>query len=208
MDQALVAVARSLGLTSSRVVQVQQVHGSRTIAVRPGMAVPNDVEADALMTDDATRAVAVRVADCASILIAGRAGSVVAAVHAGWRGTAARAVTACVRALGDEFGCDPQDLLVAIGPLIRACCYEVGPSTREAFIGPETDRWFSPGRGDRLQFDVARANRDQLEAAGVLESRIYDSGLCTACHVEAFYSYRKEGPGAGRLMGIIRPQRA
>jgi YfiH family protein len=178
------------------------------IRVADGEPFPRDVEADALLTDDGRRAVAVRVADCAPILIASASRRAVAAVHAGWRGTAARVVASAVTALELEFGCRPEDLVVAIGPLIRACCYEVGPSTRQVFVGPEADRWFLPGRQDRLQLDVARANRDQLQAAGVLDAHIYDSGLCTACHPGAFYSYRKEGAVAGRLMGIIRPRTA
>jgi YfiH family protein len=149
----------------------------------------------------------VRVADCAPILIADARRAVVAAVHAGWRGTAAGVAGAAVTALEREFGCAARNLIAAIGPLIRVCCYEVGLSTRQAFTQREADRWFSPGRGDRLQLDVAAACRDQLEAAGVPRDQIHDSGLCTACHLDTFFSYRKEGSGAGRLFAGIRPAR-
>ena len=205
-DPAVAAVAASLGLTSAGVVQVHQVHGCRVLAVRAGAGPPPGFEGDVLLSDDPQRAVGVRVADCAPLLIADRSRGAVAAVHAGWRGTAARAAVAAVIALRRVFGSDPADLVAAIGPLIRVCCYEVGPATRDAFNGKDADRWFSPGRGGRLQLDVAAANRDQLEAAGVSAAQIHDSGLCTACHLDAFHSYRKEGPGAGRLMGLIRPR--
>lgn len=203
-DHATAAVAASLRLTPSAIVQVHQVHGAGVLVVRRGSSVTGTLEGDVLVGNDSGRAVGVRVADCAPILIADRTGIAVAAVHAGWRGTAAGAVGAAVAALAVEFGCAPVDLVSAIGPLIRACCYEVGPSTREAFQQPGADRWFSRGRADRLQLDVAAANRDQLEAAGVPPGQIFDSGLCTACHPGVFHSYRRQGGQAGRLFGLIR----
>lgn len=204
-DPAVAAVAASLGVTPANVVQVHQVHGCAVLVAGTAGAPPADCEADVLVTDDPARAVAVRVADCAPILIGDRRRRAVAAVHAGWRGTAGGAAQAGVRALRDAFGSDPTDLVAAIGPLIRACCYEVGPETRAQFVQRTADQWFLPGRGDRLQLDVAKANRDQLEAAGVPRDSIHDSGLCTACHRDTFHSYRKDGSHAGRMMGIIRP---
>lgn len=209
-DPALAAVAASLCMTPAQVRQVHQVHGTRVVVA--GRDLDPVAEADVLLSEDPDSAVAVRVADCAPILLAQRQGQCVAAVHAGWRGTAAGAVGAAVRALGDAFGARPVDLLAAIGPTIGACCYEVGSETREAFAAaqhPEASlgRWFRPGRADRWQLDVPRANRDQLEAAGVPAASIFDSGLCTACHAGAFYSYRREGGAAGRLLGIIAPGR-
>jgi YfiH family protein len=160
-------------------------------------------------TDDPLRGVAVRVADCAPILIGDRHGRAVAAVHAGWRGTAARAAQAGVEALRARAAIEPSDLNVAIGPSIRACCYEVGPELREAFSAAGHDdaaigRWFTRGKGDRWQLDVPRANRDQLEAAGVPAAQIFDSGLCTACHPDVFHSYRRTGRATGRMIGVIR----
>jgi copper oxidase (laccase) domain-containing protein len=86
----------------------------------------------------------------------------------------------------------------------------VGPDVREgvASLGQRFDadaaaRWFSPG-DDRLQLDLWRANRDQLIAAGVPDSSIHVAGLCTACHAEHFFSYRREGKRAGRMLAAIR----
>jgi YfiH family protein len=137
------------------------------------------------------------------------AGRAVAAVHAGWRGTAAGIVDAAARALTERFGVEPRDLLVAIGPCIHQCCYEVGPELREEFAAHGHDtaqvhRWFSKGRGDRWQLDVTGSNRDQLEFLGVPPDQIIDSGLCTACHPEVFHSYRRSGSRAGRMLGVIR----
>ena len=199
------------------VAMVTQVHGREVVVVRKGSPVPPPrPEADVLISDASDIAIAVRAADCVPLLMADRVRGVVAAVHAGWRGTAARAVVAAVDALGREFGTQPTDLVVAIGPSIGACCYEVGTDLVDAFAaaGHERyliDRWFlspPPPRGSvakpGLHLDVARANIDQLILAGVPEDQIYASGLCTAMHLDVLTSYRKEKEKAGRIAGVIR----
>jgi YfiH family protein len=169
-----------------------------------------------LISDAPDIAIAVRAADCVPLLMADRVRGVVAAVHAGWRGTAARAAVAAVDALAREFGTSPADLVVAIGPSIGACCYEVGTDLVDAFAaaGHERyliDRWFPsppPARGSKdraqLTLDVARANTDQLILAGVPEEQIYASGLCTAMHLDVLTSYRREKDKAVRIAGVIR----
>jgi copper oxidase (laccase) domain-containing protein len=123
---------------------------------------------------------------------------------------------AAVDALSREFGTSPADLVVAIGPSIGACCYEVGTDLVDAFAaaGHERyliDRWFPsppPARGSKdraqLTLDVARANTDQLILAGVPEEQIYASGLCTAMHLDVLTSYRREKDKAVRIAGVIR----
>src|SRR5215510_14873043 len=121
--------------------------------------------------------------------MADRARGAVAAVHAGWRGTAARAAVAAVDAMAREFGTRPSDLVVAIGPSIGACCYEVGSDLVDAFAaaGHERyliDRWFMTPRERRMRLDLVGANRDQLVLAGVREENIHACGLCTAMHLD------------------------
>ena len=199
------------------VAMVNQVHGREVVVVRRGSPAPHPrPKADALVSDAVDVAIAVRAADCVPLLMADRARGVVAAVHAGWRGTVARVAVAAVDALGREFGTRPQDLIVAIGPNIGACCYEVGSELVDAFAsaGHERyliDRWFlspPPSRGSSvrsaLTLDVARANVDQLILAGVPEEQILVSGLCTAMHLDVLTSYRKEKEQAGRIAGVIR----
>ena len=199
------------------VAMIHQVHGKEVIVVRRGSPVPHPrPKADALVSDSVDVAIAARAADCVPLLMADRSRGVVAAVHAGWRGTVARVAVAAVDALKREFGSQPQDLIVAIGPSIGACCYEVGSELVDAFAaaGHERyliERWFSsppPPRGssDRsaLTLDVARSNADQLILAGVPEDQIFLSGLCTAMHLEVLTSYRKEKEKAGRIAGVIR----
>jgi len=185
---------------------VHQVHGAAVIDVRPGEAHERP-QADGLVSGDPSLMLSVRVADCAALLIADRRRGAVAAVHAGWRGTAAGIAAAAVAQLRQLHRSDPRDLVAALGPSIGPCCYTVGEELIEAFREAGQDdvdlgRWFR--HDERLELDLWTANRDQLEAAGVPGSAIYVSGLCTACHPEWFYSYRREGTAAGRLVGFIR----
>jgi YfiH family protein len=199
------------------VAMVTQVHGRDVVVVRQGSPLTETrPEADVQISDATDIAIAVRAADCVPLLMADRIRGVVAAVHAGWRGTAARAAVAAVEALGREFGTHPADLIVAVGPSIGACCYEVGSELVDAFAsaGHERyliDRWFlspPPERGSKqrspLTLDVAGANTDQLILAGVPEAQIYSSRLCTAMHLDVLTSYRKEKEKAGRIAGVIR----
>jgi YfiH family protein len=207
--------AAAVGASSS--VGLTQVHGNAVVVVKRGDPPPVDrPEADILISDDPTRAIIVRAADCVPLLMADRASGAVAAVHAGWRGTAASAARAALHALQDHFGVHPANVVAAIGPSIAPCCYEVGTELVDAFAaaGHERyliDRWFiarPPRRGSRerpkLRLDVAGANRDQLILAGVPEAQIHMAGLCTAMNLDVLTSFRVEKEKAGRLAGVIR----
>ena len=199
------------------VATVNQVHGREVVTIRNGVA-SGDArqDADVLVSNDPRVAIAVRAADCVPLLLADRKTGAVAAVHAGWRGTAAGAAGAAVAALARDFSVVPQDLVAAIGPSIGPCCYEVGSELVNAFAAAGhprhlIDRWFSVrGTGIRgqgtgtLVLDVPGANRDQLVLAGVPEEQIYLSGLCTAMHLDVLTSYRVEKAQAGRMAGVIR----
>lgn len=208
------AMRESLG--TARLVMLTQVHGADVVAIGDGDELPDRTRlGDALATNRSDLAVGVRVADCVPLLVADRATGAVAAIHAGWRGTAAGIAGAAVTAMGRAFGCRPSNLVVAIGPSIGACCYEVGSELVDAFAaaGHERgviDRWFiakPPPRGSRarlpLHLDLASANRDQLMLAGVPGDQIHTSGLCTAMHLDVLTSYRAERSQAGRTAGVI-----
>lgn len=206
------------------VVALTQVHGRSVVTVRRGVpAAYADIdgghgrpEGDALVSDDPSVALAVRAADCVPLLLADTRTGAVAAVHAGWRGTAAGVAAAAVDALAREFSANPADIVAAIGPSIGACCYEVGAELVDAFAAAGharhlIDRWFAAPplpRGERgrppLRLDVAAANRDQLVLAGVGETNIHMAGLCTAMHLDVLTSFRAEKHRAGRIAGVIR----
>ena len=204
-------------LGARRIATLTQVHGRDTVVIRQGQGDwqqdARRPEADILVSDDAETALAVRAADCVPLLLADPGTGAVAAVHAGWRGTAAGAATAAIDALAREFSARPRDLIAAIGPSIGACCYEVGPELIDAFTAAgharrDVDRWFmTPGSAAKPRLDTWAANRDQLMMAGVLEENIHISGLCTASNVDLFPSYRVEKEKTGRLVGAIRAGR-
>jgi polyphenol oxidase len=221
--EAWQTLAPSVGVSADRFVTLNQVHGRHVIAVRRGIdpaalraLQEKRPDADGVVSDSPDVALVVRAADCAPLLMADTRIGVVAAVHAGWRGTAARVGGAAIEALAREFGSRPADLVVAIGPAIGPCCYEVGTDVVDAFAaaGHERyliERWFPappPRRGSTerstLRLDVPGANRDQLMLAGVPEENIHVAGLCTAMHLDVLTSYRAEKEQAGRIAGVIR----
>ena len=203
------AVAGAVGVDAARLRLIRQVHGASVAVVRPSEEPWTPPEADAIVSDDPSAAVAVRVADCAPVLLADTRLGVVGAAHAGWRGTVQRAAAAAVAALRVHFGSQPQDLIAAIGPCLGPCCGEVGPEVVEAFRGAghsidDMRRWFQAGRGDRSLLALSLANADQLSAAGIPRDQIFDAAICTRTHATLFHSYRADGHGAGRMAAVIK----
>lgn len=204
--------AGSVGCPVSRIGRVRQVHGADVRVVRAAdLAADASADAppaaDAAVTCDPGVAVAVVAADCVPMLLADPATGAVAAVHAGWRGTAANVAGATVATLTREWGVNPSALIAAIGPSIGACCYAVGPELLTAFAqaGHRPDaiaQWFSQDN-DRLVLDLWTANRDLLLQAGLRPDHIHVSGLCTQTHIDVFESYRADGAAAGRMAAII-----
>lgn len=149
-------------------------------------------EGDALLTAEAGCTISVRTADCFPILLVDRAQRVVAAVHAGWRGTAAGIAAEAVHQMQFTFGTRPEDVLAAIGPGIGACCYEVGE---------DVARQFDRGRTGRL--DLASHNIRQLESAGVPAGQIDYQATCTFCNAAQFYSWRRDKDMSARMISYV-----
>ena len=203
-------LAATLGVSPDRLVSVRQVHGRAvrlvtTAAEAAAGSAATAEGADAMISTDPGCAIAVHVADCVPILMADRGRRLVAAVHAGWRGTCAGVTTTALETIR-ELGVSPADLVVAIGPSIGPCCYQVDGRVRTAFLGmtPDAVAWFTEDGLERWKLDLWQANVDQLEAGGVAASAIHACRICTADHLETCFSYRREGAGAGRLAAAIR----
>ncbi len=211
-----VMLSRSVDAAPGRLARLKQVHGTGAVIVSAEDELPAEgsesgwPRADIAMTHAPGTAVAVQVADCVPLLLSDRTSGAVAAVHAGWRGAAAGVAARAVDAMRRHFGSRASELVAAIGPSIGPCCYQVGQDvfgafSEAGFSGAQLRDWFEPDPAPgRYRLDVPRAVRDQLAAAGLRVSNIGSCGLCTACHPSLFYSYRREGPGTGRLAGVIR----
>jgi polyphenol oxidase len=192
--------------------RMNQVHGCHVLMVNDGSMMSGVLPtADAAVSSRCEVGVVVKVADCVPILVADRHGDGVAAIHAGWRGTAQLIARSTVETMAHACGRPTSAFVAALGPSIGACCYQVGADVLAGFearaaVAREGTylRWFSQREGDRLQLDLWRANRDQLLAAGVPASSIHVARLCTACHPGRFFSYRREGERAGRMLAAIR----
>ena len=200
-------LAHALGIDLQGLVRLRQVHCADVyVAGREKLQPPafrDWPEADIAISDDPSTALSIRVADCVPILLADRRGGPVAAVHAGWKGTAAGAAMVAVDALRSKYGSRPSDVIAAVGPSIGPCCYEVGHELAGHFAShPEAHTWFSQHAKPHL--DLWRATRDQLARAGVPAAQIHVSALCTFDHAELFHSYRRDGKNAGRLVAAIR----
>ena len=194
------ALAESIGRGDMPIARATQVHGKGVVAVRSAIP-PRETalagEGDVLVTARAGVALAVQTADCVPILLFSEAG--VAAVHAGWRGTAAGAAREGVAALTAECGAPPAGMRAILGPAIGACCYEVGGEVAAAFAGDFVRR----GCGGKFRLDLKGANRAQLVDAGVPPDSIDVLPHCTLCGGPELASYRRDGAAAGRMIALV-----
>ena len=178
----------------------RQVHGATVRHAERGGLVGR---ADGLTTARAGVPLCISTADCLPVLLYDARAGRLAAVHAGWRGTVQAVTRATVSALV-EAGSAAADLVVAIGPSIGPCCYEVDAPVIErlekAFPG-RWEPWATPKGPGKWMLDLWGANLDQLAMAGVRAERIDVLGLCTGCRPDLLFSYRRER-GTGRLVAV------
>jgi len=198
-------VASAMGLDG--IAFCKQVHGDTLYrGESPGLA----GDGDGLVTDTPGLGVMCFSADCPLVLVADNSSQAVGVAHASWRSTVKQITLRLVDRLGDEFNCEPENLVAGICPSAGPCCYQVGPEVVEAAVrelGLMAERFFRTS-GDRFIFDLWAANREQLLSAGVRQENIHTAGVCTICHTHTYASYRGEKDSAGRFVAVIgRPAR-
>jgi hypothetical protein len=214
----------AVGAQGFKLVSLLQFHSDTIVQFESAPTEPS--RADASVTKIPGLLLAVQTADCVPILLVDPKNRAVAAVHAGWRGTLARIVEKAIGRMQMQFGSRPAALLAAVGPAIGGCCYEVGTEVAAAFSGqfsnaaeffdelrtgdePNPLQWLNkmpPGHQPppkKVLLDLRKANRSQLEAAGIPAANIFISNLCTGCNRDLLFSYRKEGAQSGRMMAVI-----
>ena len=195
------------------VIQGHQVHDCRIAIIdRPGLT-REDLEGyDAFITALPGLAIGVRTADCVPILLYDPVRVVVAAIHAGWKGTVLHIVCRAIEAMTEQFGCLAADLRAVIGPAIGPDSFQVGEEVVERFRAagcPMDSMWSFRGEGDGgpmsggHHIDLWKANRWLLETSGVLPSNIQVAGIDTFTDT-SFFSARREGPKCGRIINSIK----
>ena len=179
----------ALELPDHRLILLQQEHSDRVVVIKNSAGGPpvENRRGDAIVLTTPGWHSAICTADCLPVVAVAPRHRVVSLIHAGWRGSCKRVVSKAVSRLLQLTGAAPEDLLVGFGPCIRRCCYKVGEEVRHAYRaqGHNTDAFFDDGF-----LDLAHANKLALERMGI--GQILDSGVCTSCRVDLFYSYRRE----------------
>ena len=182
-------------------IKLRQVHSGIVVDIDDTSAASEAVQGDAAVTALRGVALGVQTADCVPILIADSKGRAVAAVHAGWRGTAAGIALSAVTRLIEKFQLDTKSLRAVIGPHIGVCCYEVGEEVVQGIADDAAierrAEWPKP------HLNLAAANRRQLLDAGIADAHIETSSLCTKCREDLFHSYRRDGKRMGHLLAVI-----
>ncbi len=190
VEDNLCRVAAAFGTERGHLVSPNQRHTANAARVRAedrGRILTNT---DTLLTDESDVPILLRYADCTPVLLYDPRHHAFAVVHSGWRGTVSGAVPAAIAAMTEAFGTEPGELVAGIGPAIGPCCYEVGDevvdAVRSTFQKPEA---LLPRNGStRRHFDLWSANRQWLFDAGVRQIEVAE--ICTACHMDEFFSYR------------------
>jgi len=196
---------KELSIEYRDLVCAKQVHASTVKYVQEAdkgkgaLSYENAVsDTDALITNKKDLPLSIFTADCLSVFLYDPKTHSIGLVHAGWRSSKDNIAVKAVKLMQEEFNTKAQDLCAGFGPAIKDCCYEVGGEVAD-FFAPE----YLIKRGGRYYLDLTGVNKKQLLTQGVKDKNIFDHKICTACHSEEFFSYRKEGDSCGRMMSVM-----
>jgi len=195
-------LAKALGVSRQQLIFPRQVHGDRIVVLDCPADHPEVTGTDALITNQRGICICVQTADCVPILLYDPQQQVVAAVHAGWRGTVSKIIAKTIHSMQLRFDCEPENLIAGIGPSIHYHVYEVGQDVivqvRENF--PNSRELLRPSARDgKAFFDLWAANKNTMIDSGLKEENIEIMGLCSWSHEQLFYSARRDGAATGRM---------
>ena len=197
-EQQQKLLSLSCGISDKQLRNIKQVHGRRVVFLsgKSCFTPKRQRKADGVLTGAANVPLTVRTADCLSIFIYDKKHQVIGLIHAGWKGTRKNIIIRALELMKTKWETNPKDLLVAFGPSIKECCYQVGKEFLKIF--PEEIR----SKKDGLYLNLPLVNKRQLLKAGVAAKNIFDCDICTFCNPRCF-SYRKEGVKAGRMISVM-----
>jgi YfiH family protein len=204
VSQNVCDVKHLVGIHDGKIVTMKQVHGDQLVEVK-AKALKETGEADGMVTAGIGIHLGLLTADCVPILIVAPKHKIVAAVHAGWRGTLVGIAEKAIRLFESSYGVSPGEIEVALGPSIGACCYEVNDDV----TGPLREKWgkiadaYIQTRDGKSFVELRSLNRAILESAGVPSKQIFQIGACTSCAADEFFSYRRERKETGRQISFI-----
>lgn len=197
-------LAEILGISPGNLVFPQQVH-SNDVAVIDGQPTGEPERKDALVTGRPGICLCIQTADCVPVLLYDPVRNVIAAIHAGWRGTVTRIAWKTVKQMTALFHSSPGDIRAVLGPSIGPDVYEVGQTVIDAVLKniPDGQKSIQTGSSGKFYFNLWEANRQDLLASGLMPENIELSGQCTYRQHDRYFSARREGPGTGRLVSGI-----
>jgi len=202
----LTLIADSFSIPANRLVLMGQVHGDRILILDGDGPPPGSVPAcDGLITDRQGVTLGIKTADCVPLLFVDPVRRVIGAAHAGWRGTALRIASRMVDLFEERYSSRTENILVAVGPAIGVCCYQVDGPVYTAFSSrPGADRFLHPCREEgRWMLDLASANRIALTERGLPAGNVLSARHCTACRRDIFFSHRASLGCTGRQINLL-----
>lgn len=199
-----------MGIADERLILPRQTHGNDVLCIDHSLLAQSKEEiaealhgVDAVITNLPRTCIGISTADCVPILLCDSQKGVIAAVHAGWRGTVARIAEQCIEAMCRKYGCEPQNIRAVIGPSIGPEAFEVGDEVYEAFRSNGFPMERIATRREKWHIDLWEANRLQLLACSVAATNIEVTGICTHSRHEEFFSARRLGINSGRIFNGI-----
>lgn len=196
----------ALNIFKDRVLSIKQIHSNNILLIDKKIDLDSlkDFKGDAIITNQTNLPIAVRTADCIPIILFDPKEKIIAIVHVGRKGTFLKIAKKVIKKLKEFFGVSPNDILVGVGPSIKACCYEVDENIIEVFKKEfiHLKRYTKGSDSNKFFLDLSRINCDQLLEEGVKKENILNIGLCTCCYYREFYSYRRNNKEKGRMINI------
>lgn len=201
-------LANSFAIPIENFLVLNQVHGDEVLVIKhqgSNFSSGSELNYDATITNNPGVALCIKTADCVPVFIADKKKKIIAAVHAGWRGTAMGISAKVIRLMQSKYCSSPQDILAAIGPSIGLCCYEVDSVVADAFAVRKGNNnfLFPVAAKNKWMLDLPEANRRQIADCGIPEANIELSGLCTMCNQDLFFSHRGSGGITGRQVNFL-----
>ena len=185
----------------------RQTHSDKVVVVTSENYTNTIDDTDALITNEPGLFICVQTADCVPILLFDPQNKVVAAIHAGWKGTISKIAKKTVQQMTETFGCNPDDIVAGVGPSIHMHAYEVGSEVVSAVEASFSNypALLKPSMNEgKAYFDLWEANQTVLMESGISEKNIELMGLCSFEQADLFYSARRDGADTGRMVSGIK----